>query len=458
MDLTREPLQRALFRLAVPIMAGMLLETLFNLLNAFWVGRLGTLAFAAVNLASFTVWMLFALAAIVTTGTNAVVSQRIGAGDTVQARRAAHVGILTAFLLGVLIAFPVLLFSGDLLSWMAGPGKEAAEAVKIGTGYLMLIFLWAPIHCLNDTMAALFRSVGDTRTPLRIYSVGIALNFLLDPLLIFGFGPIPRLEVLGAALATNISFTLVTVLYCTRLKDLPFQIGRRPGEDLRHIFSRHWLFQILRIGVPPSVGFVTFCLVYIFLAPIVGSFGPPALAALGIGHRCESLSYLIGHGFALATITLVGQNLGAGEVERARQAAWVAVRAVMLTGAGVTVLYYVGAPVWVHLFSHDPQVLQIGIPYLRIMAFAQLPMGVAMVLQGAFSGAGVTVPPTVVSVASSTLRVPLARFYALGQGLGLTAIWWVIVVLTSLQGLTMCGLFHLGLWRSRPPKLEAPSP
>lgn len=439
-------------------MAGMLLETFFNLLNAFWVGKLGTLAFAAVNLASFTVWMLFALAAIVTTGTNAVVSQRIGAGDPAQARRAAHVGLLTAFCLGVLAAFPVLLFSGDLLAWMAGPGEDAREAVKIGTGYLCVIFLWAPIHCLNDTMAALFRSVGDTRTPLRIYSVGITLNFLLDPLLIFGPGPFPRMGVLGAALATNLSFTLVTVLYVTRLKDLPFQLGRRPGEDLRQVFSRHWLFQILRIGVPPSVGFVTFCLVYMFLAPIVGSFGAPALAALGIGHRCESLSYLVCHGFSLATITLVGQNIGAGEWERARRAAWVAVRMVMLTGTGITLLYYLGAPVWVGLFSHDPAVLKVGVPYLRIMAFAQLPMGIAMVLQGAFSGAGVTVPPTIVSVTSSSLRVPLARFYALGQGLGLTAIWWAIVVLTYLQGLTMAGLFHLGLWRNRPRGLESPCP
>lgn len=458
MDLTRDPLERALFRLAVPIMAGMLLETLFNLLNAFWVGKLGTLAFAAVNLASFTVWMMFALAAIVTTGTNAVVAQRIGAGDPAQARRAAHVGILTAFCLGVLIAFPVLLFSDDLLGWMAGPEKDAREAVKIGTGYLCIIFLWAPIHCLNDAMAALFRAVGDTRTPLRIYSTGIALNFVLDPLLIFGPGPFPRLEVLGAALATNISFTLVTVLYCTRLKDLPFQIGRRPGEDLRQVFSRHWLLQILKIGIPPSIGFVTFCMVYMLLAPIVGSFGPPALAALGIGHRCESLSYLVCHGFALATLTLVGQNLGAGQLERARKAAWVAVRAVMLTSLGITVLYYVGAPIWVGLFSHDPAVLAIGIPYLRIMAFAQVGSGVAMVLQGAFSGAGHTVPPTLVSTTSSLLRVPLARFYAIGQGLGLTAIWWVIVVLQCLQGLTMAGLFHLGMWRTRTGKLEAPSP
>lgn len=431
-------------------MAGMLLETLFNLLNAFWVGYLGTLAFAAVNLASFAVWMLFALAAIVTTGTNAVVSQRIGAGDTAQARRAAHVGILTAFCLGILMAVPVQLYADDLLNWMASSNHEAREAVKIGTGYLCLIFLWAPIHCLNDTMAALFRSVGDTRTPLRIYSMGIALNFVLDPLLIFGWGPFPRLEVLGAALATNVSFTFVTVLYCTRLKDLPFQIGRRPGEDLRQVFSRHWLLEIVRIGLPPSIGFVTFCLVYMFLAPIVGSFGPPALAALGIGHRCESLSYLICHGFALATITLVGQNLGAGETERARKAAWVAVRATMLACTGVTAIYLLGAPLLVGLFSDDPAVLAVGVPYLRIMAFAQLPMGVAMVLQGAFSGAGVTIPPTIVSVTSSVLRVPLARFYALGQGLGLVAIWWVIVLLNLLQGLTMAGLFHLGLWKKSP--------
>ncbi len=435
----------------------MLLETLFNLLNAFWVGKLGTLAFAAVNLASFTVWLLFALAAIITTGTNSVVAQRIGAGDPVQARRAAHVGILTSFCLGVVVAFPVLLFSDDLLAWMAGNTPEGREAVRIGTGYLCLIFLWAPIHCLNDTLSAIFRAAGDTRTPLRVYAVGFAVNFVLDPLLIFGPGPFPRLEVLGAALATNLSFTLVTILYVTRLKDLPFQLGRRPGEDLRKVFSRHWLYEILRIGIPPSIAFVTFCLVYMLIAPIVGAFGPAALAALGIGHRCESLSYLICHGLSLATITLVGQNIGAGEMERARRAAWVGVRIVMLASLGTTTLYLVGAPLWVSLFSSDPQVLAVGVPYLHIMAFAQLPMGVAMVLQGAFSGAGVTVPPTIVATTSALLRVPLARWLALTNGLGLNSIWWAIVGLTSVQSLVMAALFHAGLWRKGGKRLEPPT-
>ncbi|MEW6279315.1 MAG: MATE family efflux transporter [Candidatus Eremiobacterota bacterium] len=458
MDLTTEPLRRALVRLALPIMGAMLLETLFNLLNAFWVGRLGTLAFAGVNLSSFSVWLMFALVGVVTTGTNSVVAQRLGAGDREQARRAAHVGIVCAFCLGVLMAAPVVLWGEDLLRLMAGEGRDAEAAVKIGTGYLSLLFLWAPVHCLNETFSAIFRAAGDTRTPLRAYSVGFLLNFALDPLLIYGPGPFPRLEVMGAALATNLSFTVVLCLYLTMLGKLPFRLGRARGESLRQVLSRHWLNEIVRIGTPPCVAMVTFCLVYMFLAPIVGTFGAPALAALGIGHRVESLSYLICHGFSLATVTLVGQNMGAGLEERARKAAWVAVGVVSGATVGTGLLYFFGAPVLARLFSRDPAVLAIAVPYLQAMAFSQLPMGVYLVLQGAFAGAGRTLPPTLVSIATVVCRVPLSDHLALTLGLGIRAIWWSLVGLTCLQGAVTVLLFALGLWRRKAPAVKETPP
>ena len=413
----------------------MTLETLFNFINGYWVGRLGTTALAAVNLSSFSVWMLFGLAGTVATGTNSLVAQRLGAGRHQEAQAYCQTGVWASLLLGLIILVPVQMFGNQYLLWQSGQGEDVRAAADLGATYLKSVFLFAPFYCLNETASAIMRAHGDTRTPLKLYAFGFGLNFCLDPLLILGKFGFPRYEVWGAALASGISFSLMAVLYIGILLRRGLLAAERPH------FGQ--LGPILRIGIPPSLSSVFFCLVYMLVSPVVGRFGQPALAALGIGHRVESLGYLISYGMSLACITLVGQNVGAGNLPRARRAGWVALRLEVLAMLCVSTTMVVGAPLMARIFSDDPAVIDHSTLYLRLMALAQLPGGLSIVLQGVFSGAGRPLPVTLVSMLAAGLRWPLAHYFAIQAGHGVGAVWGVIVGLLWLQGIVTCTLF----WR-----------
>ena len=454
-DLTRGSVSRGLFHLAVPLMGSMFLETAFNLVNAMWVGQTGTESLAAVNLASFPIWMLFAVAGIVTTGTNALVAQRLGAarsrrGALGEARRIAALGIMAAIALGVVQALVVLLWGRDLIRLMAGSHPSVEPLADLGYAYLAFIFLFAPVHCANEAISSVLRAYGDTRTPLAVFAVGFTVNFVLDPFLILGWGPFPRLDILGAAIATNFSFWLVLLIYLRLLARrrlvyrLPeFHPPRVDWEALRRIVG---------IGLPPSVASLVFSGVFMALAPVVGHFGPEALAALGIGHRIEGVSYLVCYGFSLACVTMVGQNVGAGCLDRAEKAAWSAAGMVAAFTALASVVFWCLPEPLVALFTRDPLVRQLGVDYLRIIALSQVFMGVAVVLDGAFAGAGRTLPPMLVSVPATLMRVPAAHLTVFRWGMGISAIWWAISLLTMLRGVVVVTLFRQGLWKGARPE------
>ncbi len=449
-DLTRGSVPRALFHLALPLMGAMFLETAFNLVNAMWVGRTGTQSLAAVNLASFPIWMLFAVAGIVTTGTNALVAQKLGAARQrpealEEARQVASLGIMAAVGLGILQTVVVLVWGRDLVRAMAGSHPGAEALVDLGYAYLAFIFLFAPVHCANEAISAVLRAYGDTRTPMLVFALGFALNFLLDPLLILGWGPFPRLDVLGAAIATNLSFWVVLAVYIFLLarRRLVYRLPeRRPAR-----VDREGLRRIAAIGLPPSVASMVFSAVFMLLAPVVGHFGPEALAALGIGHRIEGISYLVCYGFSLACVTMVGQNVGAGLPARAERAAWTATGMVAgFTGVASLLFWLVPGPL-VGAFTQDPEVHRVGVEYLRIIALSQVFMGVAVVLDGAFAGAGRTLPPMLISVPAALMRVPASHLAVFRWGLGLSAVWWAISLLTVLRGTVVVLLFRSGWWR-----------
>ncbi|MGE0489128.1 MAG: MATE family efflux transporter [Vulcanimicrobiota bacterium] len=438
-SLLTEPPRRALNRLAAPLVLAMALETAFNLVDGLWVGRAGTDAFAALNLSSFFVWLLYALIGVVSTGTNALVAQELGAGRPEGAARVAQHGLRAGLVLGFLVGLPVAHYSRTIAGMLAGSNEAVRLAADLGAVYLGCIFLLAPVHCLNETIASVLRAYGDTRTPTKVYAVGFLLNFALDPLLIFGVGPFPRWGVLGAAVATNFSFLVVALIFLERLGRGRLAFNLPTGRQ-----STDWRIyrKLIGIGLPPSVSNVVFCLVYMAVSPAVGGYGPQALAALGIGHRVLSLSYLLCYGYSLATITLVGHNAGAGQVERASQCTWEGVKMVLSRVGPVALCYLLFARSLASCFSTDPEVIAIASSYLRIISFSQVLLGVSMVIEGAFAGFGRTVPPTTVSILTTIARVPGVHLVGNWLKTSIRGLWWVFAVLTTLRGLGMLALFH----------------
>jgi putative MATE family efflux protein len=205
----------------------------------------------------------------------------------------------------------------------------------------------------------------------------------------------------------------------------------------------------VRIGIPISISGVVFCVVYLFVNRITAGFGTEAVAALGIGNRIESINYLISFGFSTAVATLVGQNLGAGNPDRAAELAYKTVKLITSFTGFTAILFLIFPEILIRFFVDDPAVVDAGRSYVRILALSQILMGWEIVLEGAFSGAGDTVPPMIVSIPGSILRIPLAWWLAIVLGWGVTGVWWTITISSVLKGTALLIWFSLGRWKTR---------
>jgi len=421
-------------RLAIPAVGATLLQGLFNIIDMFWVGRgLGPAALAGVGTASFVVWAILSLAEMPSVGLTAVASRRWGEQNEVEAREAGYQAFGLALFAAVVVGLGGLLVLGPMFTLMNTP----LEVTLQGADYLVVYLVGCPIVFAYFAMDATFRAAGDTRTPLQILLLALAANALLDPLLILGVGPIPQLGTGGAALATVLTRTGSVVV--------GYRLLRKRNLIRRVRLSSSAMRAIARIGLPVSAGGVTFSLIYILLTRVTSQFGTAGLAALGVGHKIESLSFLACIGFGIAAATAVGQNIGAGQPERATEAGRAALRDALVLMSIIGLTFLIVPEQLMHLFTTDQAVVDHGASYLRIVAVAQLFMAFEMVLQIAMEGAGYTLWPMVSGVTLTSLRLPLAWW--LQRPLGLAGVWWAISLTAIARGVVMIGIWRHGKWR-----------
>ncbi|MBN2357356.1 MATE family efflux transporter [candidate division KSB1 bacterium] len=437
------PLNRAVIRLAGPAVASFFSILIFNLVDGWWVGKLGAIPLAGVSGASFVYWALEALGTMASTGISALVAQHIGARQPQKAKYIAGQGLMLALALGIVFGGLTFLLQETMISYMGMSGEVARSARQY------LIFIEAGLFLLFASLAveAVFRGMGDTRTPFKIISGALLLNAALDPFFIFGIGPFPRLEAAGAALATVFSHGLAFVIGMWVLRRRKIRITFfKAGQKLIHTASQ---IQIIRIGAPIAFSGMMFSITYMLLTRVITQFGPEPLAALGLGHRLEGLPFFTALGFSVAASTLVGQNKGAGDLKRAEQSAW---RSLLFAGiilALLSLLFFIFAEPLYRFFIDEVRVVQEGRDYLRIIALFEVFLAFEIVLQGAFSGAGHSMPPMLISVPITLARVPLAIFLAQTMGLGSTGIWWAISLTTAAKGVVIGIWFKSGTWKKR---------
>ncbi|MBN1561423.1 MATE family efflux transporter, partial [candidate division KSB1 bacterium] len=416
-ELTRIPLSRAIFKLAGPAIGSMLFIMMFGLVDAWWVGKLGAAQLAGVSAASFVLWALQSIAVLVETGVNAMVARFVGAKE----RRLAGLIIGQAILLASAMA---LLTSGLGLALQKAifrmMGLEDA-VLRAALDYMTVTLYGLIAIFLAFALDAAFRGAGDTKTPLKIISVGLTLNMLLDPLFIFGIGPFPRLEAAGAALATILAHAIIVIwsLIVLRRRD----IGIAFRDEHSRIVNPGIMWRLCKIGAPIATSGFLFSLSYMILSRFITAFGYGPLAALGLGHRIEGLSYYVTVGFSFAASILVGQNLGAGKPERAERAVWLSVLYISIFLFFVSLVFFFFGDSIVRFFIDDPEAIKEGASYLRIIAIFEIFLGFEIVLEGAFSGAGNSLPPMLISVPLTWLRIPLALLFAHGLGMGSLGIW-----------------------------------
>jgi putative MATE family efflux protein len=407
----------------------------FNLIDTIWVGRLiGPAALAAVSTAGFYVWVALSLGEMVEIGLIAVAARRHGEGDRERAARAAAAAVAYALLAGLVVSLAGLALADTMFRLMSVP----PEVARLGHAYLSTWLLGCPLVFGFFAIEATFRAAGDTRTPFLMLAGSVCVSIALDPLLIIGIGPFPHLGVEGAALAS------VMVRGGGFLLGLVIALRR----GLLRIGAPDWrsLPTIIRIGAPLALSGVLLSVIYMWLTRFTSRFGTSALAALGVGHKMEGLGFIAITGFALSAGALVGQNLGARQEARAREAVRLTVGyclAVTVTTAGAFLLI---PEHLVALFTRDPQVMSDGVLYLRVIAFAQIGQSFELILEGALAGAGYTFWPQIASTTLTAMRIPLAAWWS--RPFGLLGIWLALSVTAIARGIAMILFWKSGRWRT----------
>ena len=441
LDYTTLSLGRAIALLAVPMVLEMLMQSVFGVADIFFVGKLGADAVAAVGLTESLLVLVLAVGMGLGMAATALVARRIGEKDA----QGAGVAAAQALLAGAVVAVPIAVggaaFAPELLALMGA----SPRVIATGAGYCAIIFGSNATILFLFLINAVFRGAGDAVLAMKALWLANLLNIALDPLLIFGWGPIPALGVTGAAVATAIGRGL-GVAY--QLSVLVRGTGRVPfgREQLR--VDPGTLRRLLRISGPGMLQYLVGTASWLVVFRIIAAFGSNALAGYTIAIRVLIFALLPSWGMGSAAATLVGQNLGAGRPDRAERSVWITSFANMLFLGLVAVGLLLYAEPLIRLFTEAPAVIAIGADCLRIVSYTYVLFAFGMVIVQAFNGAGDTTTPTWINLVSHwLLQLPLAYALAHLAGMGASGIFTAIAVAQAALALISIAVFRRGTWK-----------
>ncbi|MBI5085189.1 MAG: MATE family efflux transporter [Acidobacteria bacterium] len=442
-DFTREPLKRAILLLAVPMVLEMCMESLFGIVNIFWVARLGPDAVAGVGLTESMLTILYSVALGVSMATTAMIARRTGEQNSEGASIAAVQAILLGLLLSLVVGVPGVIHARDLLRLMgAEPG-----VVEHGAAYTAILLGTSPSIMLLFLMNAIFRGAGDAAIAMRVLWAANLLNMALDPCLIYGLGPFPELGVAGAAVATSISRSFGV---CLQLAVF-FRARGRVTVARRHLRVDFGILRRLsRISATGMLQFLIAHASWVGLVRVIAASGSAALAGYTIALRIIIFSILPSWGLANAAATLVGQNLGARHPERAEESVWKCGFYNMLFLGLIGAVFIVVPGPLIRLFSTEPTVVRYGADCLRVMSYGYVFYAYGMVMVQAFNGAGDTVTPTIINLGCYwCLQIPLAWLLAVHWQLGAHGAFWAVPLAESVLAVTGVLVFRRGSWKKQ---------
>jgi len=442
-DFTEGSLGRAVFLLSVPMILEMAMESLFGLLDVYFVGRLGSEAVASVGVTEALLTIVFAVAMGLSMSTTATVARRVGEKDD----DAAAVAAVQAIALGVLASLPVavagFVWPKGLLRLMGAP----AGVVDMGWGYTAWLLGGSLTILQLFLINAVFRGAGDASVAMRSLWVANAVNIVLDPCLIFGLGPFPELGLTGAAIGTTIGRG-VGVAY--QLRALAQGRGRLRIER-RHVrLVPGVMLRLIRVSLGGIVQFLIATSSWMGLVRLLTPFGAASLAGYTLALRIIIVAILPSWGMCNAAATLVGQNLGAGRPDRAERAVWFTGGFNMVFLGGVAVAFVVWAEALVRFFTGDPEVVAMAASALRIVSYGYVFYAWGMVMVQAFNGAGDTVTPTWINVCCYWLfQIPLAWTLSRSLNLGPQGVFLAITIAESVIAVVGIVCFRRGRWKTR---------
>lgn len=440
-DLTIGSISKNIWIIALPLILTNGFESAFNLVDMFWVGKLGPEALAAVSMSGTVIMLILFLLIGVSMGTVAMVARFIGAKKDEDANNVAIQSLILATFLAVFLSVIGYILSPHILKAL----KADPTVLILGTSYMRILFIWVIIMVYMFFMSAILQGAGDAFTPMLVLGLATLLNLVLDPFLIFGWGPFPRMGVDGAAWSTVIaravgSFIALYVLFKGH-SHIKIKL-RKPDFSI--------IFRILKIGIPASMQYILRGSMGIIIMSIVAGFGTFAVAAYGVGIRLTMLVMMPGFAFAAAAQTLVGQNLGAKNPARSARSAWTAFFFYSIFMLLMSILFYSFSSQVFAFFSNNKQVVEIGNSFLKIVALSFVFISMGLIFGRSLGGSGDTISPMIMTfIALFIVQVPLAFFLAYKTSFGIKGIWYAMFAANFFLGIMSVIWFQTGRWKNK---------
>lgn len=431
-DFTRGNITKSLINLSIPIIATNFIQTTYGMIDMIWVGKLGSNAVAAIGTASFFVNLALAIFSIVIVGSGVRVSQSIGAKNEGETKEYIKNAFLLSIIVVIMYSIFILIYKKSLIGFF---DLNSFEIDSMAEKYLMHSVIGIIFMCFNSILTTILNSFGNSRLPFRINSIGLIVNIILDPILIFGFGSIKGTGVVGAAVATNISRLIVLII---------FLICSREYISIKHSthrFNFNKIIEVIKMGMPVTVQRITFIMISIIVAKIVSRFGAEAIAVQKIGVQLESISYMTIGGIQGAIAAYVGQNYGANNFGRIVEGYLKALSITIIFGIMVSIIFIVAPRQLFSLFIKEKDVLELGVNYMRILGFSQVFMCMELLTVGAFNGMGKTYIPPIISIIFTVARIPIALVLSKENFFGLNGIWMSISLSSVIKGLILISWF-----------------
>lgn len=429
-NLLQGPILPSLARLAMPIMGTSLMQMAYNLTDMIWIGRISSNAVAAVGAAGMYLWLSNGFATLARLGGQVLAGQSLGADKRERAVAYARAALQMGAVFGLVYGLLAILLNGPLIGFFHLNSPRVVQDARI---YLVITCGGVIVTFLNQIITGLLTAMGNSAVTFRATSIGLLINVILDPVLIFGPGPLPRLGVAGAAIATVLAQVIVFVVYfITVRKDPVLFAGLKPFKRTPLSIYR----EIVSLGFPAAVQGLIFTGISMIIARLIAGWGDAAVAVQKVGSQIESISWMTAEGFGSAVNAFTAQNHGAGQKKRVKQGYFSALAVMAAWGIFTSLVLIVFPEGLFRIFIQESEVIPMGVDYLRILGFSQLFMCTEAASSGTFQGLGRTVPPSVIGIVFTALRIPAAIFLA-STALALNGIWWSITISSILKGIIL---------------------
>ncbi len=413
--------------LAMPIMATSLVQTAYNLTDMAWIGMVGSQAVTAVGAASMYTWLSSGIVTLARMGGQIKVAHSLGEGKPEDAVEYGRGAIQMTLFLALAFALVTNLFTGQLIGFFRLNHQPTAWDAQI---YMRITCGLMVFSFFNQTMTGLFTAIGDSRTPFLANCIGLVFNMVLDPVLILGVGPFPEMKVAGAAVATVSAQAVVTlVLAVCALRDTVLF----DKIVLWKQTERKYFKVIFKLGVPSALQSVLYSGISMVLTRMVAGWGDAPVAAQRVGSQVECISWMTAEGFGSAMNAFTGQNYGARRYDRVRKSYGLAWGVMTAWGLMTSAVMILGAAPIFRLFIRESEVLPLGVSYLVVLGYSQMPMCIELTTCGAMQGLGKTMSCSVITILLTAARIPLAVCLTATE-LGLDGIWWAMTLTTIAKG------------------------